>query len=417
LFRFTLHSIPTLAFEAHYEGASFNYSGDTLNDPQVVDQMYRAGCMDAERREELSHFDWSHDLVFHESGVPPLHTPLTVLEDLDDDTKRRLRVLHVTPARMTGMKGLIVAEPGRDATIEIPVTAAPEVRVLRHLSLLGRTRLFARLPLARAAELLGAARELKIAAGERFITAGETGDVLYVVTGGKAAVLRDGAELKHYGLGDYIGETAVFRRTPRNADVVALTDLELLAIDGSVARHVCDGTDVAQMVERHARVREMGAWSLLESTEHFAGLTSTQKNALEMLLVPFELGAGSRLVAPGVATEKLALLVQGRVVLDGAEHDDQPTPTFVREGSMVGDVVALLSGRPQPHGAMVVAGRARGFFLPRDDLAHFLDENPGVRVRVEPWTARAETSPEHAMARMVTEHVTGSTHILAEGAG
>jgi CRP-like cAMP-binding protein len=417
LFRFTLHSIPTLAFEAHYEGASFNYSGDTLNDPQVVDQMYRAGCMDPERREELSHFDWSHDLVFHESGVPPLHTPLALLEALDDDIKRRLRVLHVTPARLVDRKGLIVAEPGREATIEIPVNAAPELRVLRRLALLGRTRLFSRLPLARAAELLAAARELRVPAGDRFIKSGDVDDVLYVVTGGKAAVLRDGVELKRYGLGDYIGETAVFLRRPRTADVVAVTDLDLLIVDGAVARRVCDGTDVPMMVARHAQVRDMGAWTLLDATDQFAGLTSTQKNTLETLLIPFDLGAGSRLIAPGVPADQMTILLQGRVVLDGPDHDDAPTPTFAREAAFVGDISALLAGRPQPHGAVVVAGRARGFFLQRHDLADFLDDNPGIRVRVEPWTAREETMPELGMARMVTEHVTDVRAPGAPGIG
>jgi CRP-like cAMP-binding protein len=411
LFRFTLHSIPTLAFEAHYEGASFNYSGDTLNDPQVIDQMYRAGCMDPERREELSHFDWSHDLIFHESGVPPLHTPIELLAALDDDVKKRLRVLHVTPARISAHAGLIVAEPGRDATIDIPVTPPPAARVLRHLALLGRTPLFSHLPLARAAELLGAAREVRFAAGERFIRAGTTTeDVLYVVTGGKAAALRDGQTLGRYGLGDYIGEAGVFLQRPRNADVEAVTDLEVLAIDGAVARRVCEGTDVPGMVERHARVRDLGPWSVLDHVDPFAGMTSTQKYGLETILVPFDCGAGTRLLAPGVAGERIAVLLEGPVVLDGPAFDDAPTTTCAPAGSLVGDVPALLGGRPQPHGAVVVGGRARGFFVYRDDLVRFLEENPGVRVRVEPWTARAETSTQAAMARMVTEHVS------AEGA-
>jgi CRP-like cAMP-binding protein len=136
-------------------------------------------------------------------------------------------VLHVTPSRMKNTQ-LIVAEPGRQATIDLPTEPPPELRVLRNLTLLGRTRLFGRLPLARAAELLGAAKEISLNAGEQFIFEGADGGDLYVVTGGKCSIQRDGRELKVYGLGDYIGETAVFLQQPRNADVVALTDLELL---------------------------------------------------------------------------------------------------------------------------------------------------------------------------------------------
>jgi CRP-like cAMP-binding protein len=405
LFRFTLHSIPTLAFEAHYEGASFNYSGDTLNDPQVIEHMYQAGYMDAARREELTHFDWSHDLVFHESGVPPLHTPLSVLDALDADTKKRLRVLHVSPARLSECKGLSVAEPGREATLHIPVHPAPDERILRRLSLLGRTRLFSGLPLSRAADLFFAAREVRIPAEQRFITAGDAGDVLYVVMGGKAAVMSEGNELRRYGLGDYIGETAVFLQRPRTADVVAVTDLDLLVIDGPVARRVCEGTDIPSMVERHARVRSMGSWDLLERTAVFSGMTSTQKNALETRLIPFEVGAGSRLLAPSVVEERIVLLLAGRALLDRADDDEQTPARFIDEGSVVGDLAALLAGRPQPHGAVVVVGQARGFFLYRCELAAFLEENPGLRVRVEPWTARRESTADEAIAKMVVEHL------------
>lgn len=403
IFRFTLHSIPAIAFEAHFGGASFNYSGDTLNDPQAVDAIHRGGCMDDARREELSHFDWSHDVIFHESGVPPLHTPLERLEALDDDIKARLRVLHVTPHRLQGRAGLIVAEPGRQHTMELPVEPPPELRVIRHLSLLGHTRLFEGLPIARAADLLRAARERHLVAGEQLITQGDTDDALYVVTGGKARVRRDGRELKTYGLGDYIGETAVFLRRPRNADVFALTDLELLVVPGDVARRVCADTDVPRLVERHDRVRALDAWSLLEETPVFRGMTSRQKNHLESLLEPFELNPGHRLLNGDVVVERLPLIHTGQAVLCDGPHDDAP-PVLVGRGTLLGDPAALLARSPQPEGA-VANSRVTGFWLRRDDLDAFLVDNPGIRVRIQPWTATTTTTTAQGMARMVTEHL------------
>ena len=412
LFRFTLHSIPTITFEAHYEGASFNYSGDTLNDPQAIDEMFATGFMDKERREELSAFDWSHDLIFHESGVAPLHTPLPVLDALDDDTKRRVRVLHVTPGRMKSHPSLIVAEPGRAATIDLPTEPPPDQRVLRQLMLLGRTRLFSRLPIGRAAELLSAAKELHVKAGEQFITRGSDGGDLYVVTGGKASVQRDGRELKVYGLGDYIGETAVFLKQPRNADVKALTDLELLRVDGAVARRICHGTDIPRMVERHDRVRALDAWSLLEENPLLRGMTTTQKNDLESLLDPFEAASGSWLVRDGDVATRLPLLLQGQAVVsaDAASIAGVAAPaeaaTIVGRGVIVGDLATFLAGKPQPQGA-VAHGPVRGFYLGRDDLEALLEDNPGLRVRVQPWTAHESSTVERGMAKMVTEHLLG----------
>ena len=403
IFRFTLHSIPAIAFEAHYQGASFNYSGDTLNEPEAVEAMRRAGHLDQARHEELNHFDWSHDLIFHESGIPPLHTPLSRLDALDDDIKRRLRVLHVTPARLVGHEGLIVAEPGRQHTMELPTENPPELRLLRNLRLLGRTPLFADLSMAAAADLLAAAQELHLKAGEQLIRQGSRGDALYVVTGGKASVKRDGQQLKVYGLGDYIGETAVFLRRRRNADVFALTDLELLAIDGDVARRVCEGTAIPRQVRRHARVRALDCWSLLEETALFSGLTVKQKNAFESILVPATLKAGTVLTTAGERATKLFLIAAGEVSVDVSGAPEGGSSSLGR-GAIVGDIAAWLARGPQLQTTHAVDA-VTGFRIDGKALRALLDKNPGLRVRVQPWTAHQTTTTAQGMARMVLEHL------------
>jgi glyoxylase-like metal-dependent hydrolase (beta-lactamase superfamily II) len=377
LFRFTLHSIPTIAFEVHLDGRSFNYSSDHLNDPRQIEAIFAAGHLERERREELLHFNWRHDLIFHEAGVPPLHTPLDLLETLPADVRARMYVLHTTPSRLSPTSGLQLAPAG---TLDLKVEAPAEARVIRHLALLGRARLFSTLPLERAAELLGGAREVRVAAGERFIAAGDDGDTLYVVTGGKAAVRKNGREIKIYGLGDYIGETAVFLGRPRNADVVALTDLELLAVDGPCARRACEGTDIPSLVKRHAQVREMDAWTLLEETDLFAGLTTTQKNELETLLHPMAARAGSVLVKHGVRARDLVVVHSGVVERTGDREG------ALARGAVVGDAASLLSGALQPTGGRAKSA-VRGFRVGKADLEWFLDRNPSIKVRIQPWSA------------------------------
>ncbi len=395
LFRFTLHSIPTIAFEAHLDGRSFNYSSDTLNDPRQIEGIFAAGHMERERRDELLHFNWRHDLIFHEAGVPPLHTPLACLEALPVDVRARTYVLHTTPSRLSPTSGLQLAPTG---TIDLRVEAPAESRVIRNLALLGRARLFSTLPLERAAELLAASKEIKVPAGRRFIVAGDEltergGDTLYVVTGGRASVRRGDRELKVYGLGDYLGETAVFLGRPRNADVVALTDLELLAVDGATARRACDGTDIPDLVKRHAKVREWDAWSVLEETELFAGLTTTQKNELETFLHPTSLRHGSVVVRDGARARDLFLVHSGQVdsTGDGAG--------VLERGAVVGDAQAVLSGAIQPRGGKA-RGPVRGFRIGKSDLAGFLDRNPSIMVRVQPWSAPDATSSPAAWSLM-----------------
>lgn len=408
LFRFTLHSIPTIAFEAHLDGRSFNYSSDHLNDPRQIEAIYAAGFMDRERREELLHFNWNHDLILHECGVPPLHTSLEVLQALPADVRARMRVVHTTPSRVPADCGLQLAEPGPQGTLEIKVQAPPEARLLRNLALLGRVGLFSSLPLERAAELLAASREERVAAGRRFIAAGEDasgpgGDMLYVVTGGRAAVVRDGRELKVYGLGDYIGETAVFLARPRNADVVALTDLELLAVDGAAARRCCLGTDVPAIVARHAQVREWDAWTLLDETELFGGLTVTQKNELESILQPVQVRRGRVLARRGAKAAELFLVLSGVVERDGAVAP--PDEERGSRGLVVGDAAALLAGRPEPSSA-VAKTALRAFRISRADLAWFLDRNPGVKVRVQPWSAdEARSAAAASLVQLLEDYL------------
>ena len=42
------------------------------------------------RMQQLLDFPWHHDIILHEAGVPPLHTPIRVLSELDADIKARL---------------------------------------------------------------------------------------------------------------------------------------------------------------------------------------------------------------------------------------------------------------------------------------------------------------------------------------
>lgn len=398
LFRFTLHSIPTIAFEVHLDGRSFNYSSDHLNDARQIEAIFAAGHLEPERREEILHFNWSHDLIFHEAGVPPLHTPLDVLMALPADVRARTYVLHTTPSRLPPNSGIQLAVAGPAGTLDLRVEAPPESRVLRNLALLGSARLFSNLPLRRAAELLAAAREVRVPAGKRFISAGDDvteakNDMLYVVTGGRASVRRGGRELKVHGLGDYLGETAVFLGRPRNADVVALTDLELLAVDGAAARRACEGTEVPALVKRHALVRELDAWSLLEETDLFGGLTSAQKNELETILHPVNARPGAALVRAGMKAREIVLVHTGTVeVGSGTVGGKGGAPGgLVGRGAMIGDPQALLSGKLQPTGGKAKTA-VRGFKIGKTELAWFLDKNPGIKVRVQPWSGAQEMS-------------------------
>jgi MFS family permease len=68
-------------------------------------------------------------------------------------------------------------------------------------------------------------------AGTDLINQGELGDRFYVLDEGHANATVDGREVATYDHGDYFGEIALLRDTPRTASVTALTDVAVFALD------------------------------------------------------------------------------------------------------------------------------------------------------------------------------------------
>ena len=87
------------------------------------------------------------------------------------------------------------------------------------------------------AKLCDVIREQQYAPGEKVIAEGEEGTVFFLVISGTAIVtktLKAGeapTEVMQYKSGDYFGEIALLRDTPRAANVIAKTDLVVASID------------------------------------------------------------------------------------------------------------------------------------------------------------------------------------------
>src|SRR3954469_18437297 len=107
--------------------------------------------------------------------------------------------------------------------------------------------LLASLPEPDRAAVLEMARPRRFARNEVLFHEGDAGDALHLVAKGHVAVrvttpLGDVATLRIIGAGDYVGELAVISPAPRNATIIALDEVETLALhrtafDDLRARH------------------------------------------------------------------------------------------------------------------------------------------------------------------------------------
>lgn len=117
-FTYTLHSIPCVGFRVEWRGRSMVFTGDHFNNPPALSKLVEKGVLSQLREADLNHLPLQEtDLLLHEAGAPPIHTPLDVLYGLPKEVKNRLYVVH-TSALPEGCE-LRAAPTGTAGTIRL----------------------------------------------------------------------------------------------------------------------------------------------------------------------------------------------------------------------------------------------------------------------------------------------------------
>jgi hypothetical protein len=88
-----LHSIPAIGFTLDFQDQSFAYSSDHQGDPSVQRQLLEARSSTRALRQPQS-FPWDRKVIYHESGIPPLHTPITWLNSLPRSIQKKTVIYH-----------------------------------------------------------------------------------------------------------------------------------------------------------------------------------------------------------------------------------------------------------------------------------------------------------------------------------
>ena len=139
-FTYTLHTIPCVGFRVDWRGRSMVFTGDHFNFPPAIDKLQASvsltivaiqsiccalttfitskGVLSKARADDLRNLPLQEtDLLLHEAGAPPIHTPLDVLIKLPQRVKKRMYVVH-TSALPEGCE-LRVAPTGTAGTIRL----------------------------------------------------------------------------------------------------------------------------------------------------------------------------------------------------------------------------------------------------------------------------------------------------------
>ena len=114
--------------------------------------------------------------------------------------------------------------------------------------------LFSHLSNEEANRLAAFATETSAAEGQILMKQGDYAVELIAIEEGTADVIQDGHKVASLGMGDLIGEMALFNREPRNADVIATSPMRLLKLTHWEIRRMSDETveRIRQVVDQRA---------------------------------------------------------------------------------------------------------------------------------------------------------------------
>jgi CRP-like cAMP-binding protein len=308
--------------------------------------------------------------VLHEAGVPPLHTPIAALAALPDEVKERLYLVHIAQKDLPKDLGLKVAGVGLSKTLRINVSPPVRGEAVDVLNAVAAVDLFRHFPLSRAAEILSVAEWIHLPAGELCIEKGAPGERFFIIVSGEVSVIKDEREFKGYQAGDFFGEAAILLQKPRDADVIAKTQVTLLALDRYHFLYLLRGTDLPERLRHLSEMRAERAWEVIEQNAALRAMTSAQKTQLQTMLCSRPIEAGEVLWSPGELARQAFLIDEGQVALEGRGDLDP-----FGAGAFLGEFDAIRRrGLLSTTARVLQSGRV--FALEGADLSRFLEDNP-----------------------------------------
>ena len=224
--------------------------------------------------------------------------------------------------------------------------------------------------------------------GATIVREGEDADAFFVVTSGRARVLKRGdhgeeVPLGTLAAGDSFGELALLERTARTATVRASSAVELLKLDRAVFEALLQTNDAvreaAELATRHRRLLYF-----LRLNSAFSELPDDGMARLLEGLQPVGVAAGDVVLRQDDPAGSMYLVANGRLV---ARRDDAPVDYF-RRGDFFGER-SLLLGVPR-HTTIEAVTDAELLELRPDLFAELYAEHEAFRARVDERVAGYE---------------------------
>ena len=240
---YSLHSIPTFGFKMDFQDQTFVYSSDHNNDPAVHKKLLDERVITPERYKEFRDFPWDSKVIYHESGVPPLHTPIAYLNSLPKEIQKKTVVYHIAAKDFPKETSLTLATFGIEKTLVFPTTTPYYDKAYQVLNVLNHLDFFRDMEITKAQSFLTIVQEEHFKKGECIIRKGTAGDKFYVILSGNVSVAGEGLETrKIYGTYEYFGEVAIITGKPMLWPKPTLLPIRWVATLSTLSRELVQQT-------------------------------------------------------------------------------------------------------------------------------------------------------------------------------
>ncbi len=377
-FSYRLHSIPTIGFEVYFNGKSTVYTSDHLNDRKVFTKLSEEGVLTEGRYKQLCNFNWEHDIIIHEAGVPPMHTPIDKLLDLDNEIKEKIYLVHTDKSKIPAGSKLSIPESGLSSTMILDIEQTLYGESFQILNLVSGMDIFDDLNFPKAHEFLSIIKYEKFKKGDVLIEQGEQGRKFYIIVSGHAVIEINGVKRSILRSGCHFGETSLITGGITTGRIIAETQLLTLTISRSDFLMFISNTSIYSRLKKLGLVRKNNSWEALEANPLIANLTINQKNSFETLLEHVEPKKNEVIFKKGKPIKFAVLWHLGKGVLKQNKHNTKE----IECGYFFGNPI-YITGNKKPDFDLIAGEKSSFFKIDLHGLEKFFHNNPGFMLRLK----------------------------------
>ena len=387
-FGYSFHSIPALFFEIEFRGKHFYFSGDTFYNPEKLKELRDNGLFSLERYEFLALRDLTkYDLIFHEAGIPPIHTSTATLALLPDSVKERMYLIHIAKKDIPvdlNLKGIPVGL--KNTLVLIDHNSDSQSNILQNLNLLGDIELINWIPFNRILEIISCFNDVQFKAKDMIIKEDTYGSTFYIIRSGVVRIYSDKPENKFTKLcyrGDYFGESCIMTDGFRLANVSAITDVELLVISDSDFKWIFAYQNKGsthqlgpiELIKNLSDMRQAKEAEFINMNLTISKLTETQKCLINMYIKEFFVSTGTVIWKRGDKPTFCFFIKSGKFRVR-IPYQKSEKNTSIRVGTLIGDFPFLLTNTPS-ESTVECIGEGLIYKFEQRNLLDYLAQYPG----------------------------------------